>query len=157
MKLMPAAAIFTSASPARGVGSGTSSYRNTSGPPVSWMRIAFTVTPFCSRLERCSLTSMSSPAYPFASALEQRVRANLAAHPREALPLDDRRAAAVAVTLVADDDGDACFLLTRRASRLRRHAGQWALPGGRLDADQAPVDAALRELAERGGLAPGAG
>ncbi|MEZ5295105.1 MAG: hypothetical protein R2697_02160 [Ilumatobacteraceae bacterium] len=29
--------------------------------------------------------------------------------------------------------GGTAFLLCRRASRLNRHAGQWALPGGRLD------------------------
>ena len=29
--------------------------------------------------------------------------------------------------------GGAAFLLCRRASRMNRHAGQWALPGGRLD------------------------
>ena len=97
---------------------------------------------------------MSSPAYRFAPALEQRVRANLAAHPRAALALDGRRAAAVAVTLVGDADGDACFLLTRRAARLRRHAGQWALPGGRMDGPETAVAAALRELAEEVGLVP---
>src|SRR3954454_18603664 len=28
--------------------------------------------------------------------------------------------------------GGAAFLLCRRASRMTRHAGQWALPGGRI-------------------------
>ncbi len=96
---------------------------------------------------------MSSPAYPFAPALEQRVRDNLAAHPRAALALEGRRAAAVAVTLVGDAEGNACFLLTRRAARMRRHAGQWALPGGRVDGSETPAAAALRELAEEVGLA----
>jgi 8-oxo-dGTP pyrophosphatase MutT (NUDIX family) len=101
---------------------------------------------------------MSSPAYPFAPALEQRVRDNLASHPRAALALEGRRAAAVAVTLVGDAEGNACFLLTRRAARMRRHAGQWALPGGRVDGGETPAAAALRELAEEVGLAraPGA-
>ena len=44
--------------------------------------------------------------------------------------------------------GGAGFLLCRRASRLRRHAGQWALPGGRIDEGETPLDAALRELDE---------
>ncbi len=44
------------------------------------------------------------------------------------------------------------LLLTRRAAGLRAHAGQWALPGGRLDDGETPVDAALRELAEEVGL-----
>jgi 8-oxo-dGTP pyrophosphatase MutT (NUDIX family) len=95
---------------------------------------------------------VSKEAYVFEQALERRVREHLAVHPREAIPLDGRRAAAVAVTLVGDEVGAACFLLTRRASRLRRHAGQWALPGGRLDEGESPTDAALRELAEEVGL-----
>lgn len=40
------------------------------------------------------------------------------------------------------------MLLTRRAARLRSHAGQWALPGGRIDDGEQPVDAARRELHE---------
>lgn len=48
--------------------------------------------------------------------------------------------------------GGAAFLLCRRASRMNRHAGQWALPGGRLDPGETPVDAALREVDEEIGL-----
>jgi 8-oxo-dGTP pyrophosphatase MutT (NUDIX family) len=48
--------------------------------------------------------------------------------------------------------GGAAFLLCRRPSRMRRHAGQWALPGGRLDAGETPLGAALRELDEELGL-----
>ena len=48
--------------------------------------------------------------------------------------------------------GGAAFLLCRRASGLRLHAAQWALPGGRLDAGERPVDAALRELDEELGV-----
>ncbi len=43
---------------------------------------------------------------------------------------------------------DAALLLTRRAAGLRRHAGQWALPGGRLDDGETAEDTALRELSE---------
>ena len=39
-----------------------------------------------------------------------------------------------------------------RAAGLRSHGGQWALPGGRCDAGETPVAAALRELAEELGL-----
>lgn len=48
--------------------------------------------------------------------------------------------------------GGGAFLLCRRAAKLRRHAGQWALPGGRLDCGETPVDAAVREAREELGL-----
>lgn len=51
--------------------------------------------------------------------------------------------------------GGAAFLLCRRAAGLNRHASQWALPGGRLDAGETPVDAARRELAEELGVSLG--
>ena len=53
---------------------------------------------------------------------------------------------------VAGTAGGPAVLLTRRAPRLRAHGGQWALPGGRLEAGESPVDAALRELHEELGL-----
>lgn len=48
--------------------------------------------------------------------------------------------------------GGAAFLLCRRAARMNRHAGQWALPGGRLDAGETAIDAALREVDEELGV-----
>ena len=50
----------------------------------------------------------------------------------------------------------AALLLTRRATTLRDHAGQWALPGGRIDDGETPEAAGLRELAEETGLVAGA-
>jgi 8-oxo-dGTP pyrophosphatase MutT (NUDIX family) len=85
-------------------------------------------------------------------ALRTRVAANLGGFARQGLELRERRHAAVAVALVDDAEGRACFVLTRRAARLRRHAGQWALPGGGLDPGERAEEAALRELAEEVGL-----
>lgn len=48
--------------------------------------------------------------------------------------------------------GGASLLLCRRSLGMRRHAGQWALPGGRLDEGEDPLAAALRELDEELGL-----
>src|SRR5262249_27220855 len=48
--------------------------------------------------------------------------------------------------------GEADILLTVRASGLRRHGGQWACPGGRLDPGETAETAALRELQEEIGL-----
>ena len=63
------------------------------------------------------------------------------------------RPAAVAIVLArSDDNGAACFFLTRRGRLVSRHRGQYALPGGRLDAGEDAEGAALRELEEELGL-----
>ena len=59
-----------------------------------------------------------------------------------------KRAAVVLALTESNDSDDTAFLLTKRASSLRAHRGQWALPGGRCDAGETPVEAALRELDE---------
>lgn len=88
----------------------------------------------------------------FDEALRARVRRNLAGFERQPIAPDGRRPAAVAVVLLPDEEGRACFLLTRRTATLRAHARQWALPGGRIDAGESPEAAALRELREEVGL-----
>jgi 8-oxo-dGTP pyrophosphatase MutT (NUDIX family) len=88
----------------------------------------------------------------FDAAFLARARAHLAGFHRRAIEPDGRLPAAVAVVLLEDDEGHASFLLTRRAARLRAHAGQYALPGGRLDPGERPEEAALRELREELGL-----
>ncbi len=51
--------------------------------------------------------------------------------------------------------GGAALLLTRRGSHLNAHARQWALPGGRLDDGETPLQAAIREIEEEVGLRVG--
>ena len=47
---------------------------------------------------------------------------------------------------------EAAVILTRRSQALANHAGQWALPGGRVDDGETVEEAALRELWEEVGL-----
>ena len=72
---------------------------------------------------------------------------NITSFSLESQPLKDLRAAAVAIVIAAHH-GRPTILLTRRSGKLRAHSGQWALPGGRLDAGESAEDAALRELQE---------
>jgi len=88
----------------------------------------------------------------FGEELRARAHSHLAGFERRAHPSGGRRPAAVALVLLPDDEGRACFVLTRRADRLRAHARQWALPGGRLDPGESAEAAALRELDEEVGL-----
>lgn len=84
--------------------------------------------------------------------LRQRVHGHLGGFERRAHAVKGLRPAAVVLALLPDEVGRPCFLITRRASGLRSHGGQWALPGGRLDAGESPQQAALRELDEELGL-----
>ena len=93
----------------------------------------------------------------FGRELRERVLENLNAFERRPIEPAGRRRAAVALTLLSDEQGRACFVLTRRARGLREHSGQWAIPGGRLDTGESPADTALRELREEVGLRLGAG
>lgn len=74
-------------------------------------------------------------------------------------PAPALKRAAVAIVLVEADAAQSgtALLLTLRASGLRAHRGQWALPGGRCDEGETPTLAALRELHEELGLALGPG
>jgi 8-oxo-dGTP pyrophosphatase MutT (NUDIX family) len=73
---------------------------------------------------------------------------NPQARPGQALPL---RPAAVLVPLVMHEAG-LSVLPPRRADTLRQHTGQIAFPGGRCDAGETFVEAALREAEEEIGL-----
>lgn len=94
------------------------------------------------------------------------VRTRLGSLPVQALAAEGRRQAAVALAVCEAGFGaqthglptlevwsaEPALLLTRRAAGMRSHAGQWALPGGRIDALETPEQAALRELSEEVGL-----
>lgn len=96
------------------------------------------------------------------AALEARLRQTLATFVVRPHVGDVHPRAAVALAIVDEGTGAdlaglpspvawsdrAALILTRRSAALRHHAGQWALPGGRIDAGETPEAAALRELAE---------
>jgi 8-oxo-dGTP pyrophosphatase MutT (NUDIX family) len=93
-------------------------------------------------------------SYPFAAEFRAAMAERCRAFPRVAHEGEGLKAAAVALALTAADDGsgETAFLLTRRAASLRRHAGQWALPGGRCDPGETLEATALRELEEELGV-----
>lgn len=95
-------------------------------------------------------------------ALRQTIIENLSTFEVRAATDASLRRAAVAITItdvgpgtdlpgIDDDDvwsSDAALLLTRRSQHLRNHPGQWAFPGGRVDAGETLVETALREMQE---------
>jgi 8-oxo-dGTP pyrophosphatase MutT (NUDIX family) len=92
---------------------------------------------------------------PFSSVTRRQIEAQAVSFER--LEYDpsvaDLKHAAVAIVLTeSTDTSEVSLLLTLRASGLRAHSNQWALPGGRCDAGETPVEAALRELHEELGL-----
>lgn len=63
------------------------------------------------------------------------------------------RGSAVLACVWEEDDG-AHLLLTRRATGMRSHSGEVAFPGGRREAHESLLEAALREATEEVGLDP---
>jgi len=94
--------------------------------------------------------------------LAHRLRASLAAEP--SLPplegdLAELRAQAdvdAAVLVAITDRAEPGVILTVRRDNMRTHAGQVAFPGGRIDAGEDAVTAALREAREEIGIDPAA-
>jgi 8-oxo-dGTP pyrophosphatase MutT (NUDIX family) len=70
----------------------------------------------------------------------------------EPVPALKRAAVVIALVEAGDDARETALLLTLRAASLRAHRGQWALPGGRCDAGETAIEAALRELHEELGV-----
>jgi 8-oxo-dGTP pyrophosphatase MutT (NUDIX family) len=87
----------------------------------------------------------------FDAALRAQLEANLARLAHAPLEAQALKRAAVCV-IVTGAAGKAALLLTKRAARLSTHSGQYALPGGRLDAGESALDAARREAREEIGL-----
>ena len=102
----------------------------------------------------------------FDPALQAQIRSRLLAFELHSHGDHLQRSAAVAVAVTEEGFGAAlpgmpqhalwsdaaAVILTRRSEQLRDHAGQWALPGGRIDAGETPEQAALREIHEEVGL-----
>jgi 8-oxo-dGTP pyrophosphatase MutT (NUDIX family) len=94
--------------------------------------------------------------------LRARIAHHLGTFDVKAAAGEHHHAAAVAVAITDEGFGaalpgfpehttwseQAALILTRRAAHLRKHAGQWALPGGRIDAGETAERAALREMRE---------
>ena len=105
------------------------------------------------------------------TSLKEQIRRHLGALEIRRADPGTHRIAAVAVAVAEEGEGahlegladpagwsrEAALILTRRASDLRDHPGQWALPGGRVDAGESAEETALRELAEEVGLVLDAG
>jgi 8-oxo-dGTP pyrophosphatase MutT (NUDIX family) len=92
--------------------------------------------------------------------LIDRIARSLAADPPRDLLLGDivegelQQSSPAAVLVAITDRPAPGLLLTVRRDDLRTHAGQVAFPGGRIDAGETPVQAALRETYEELGLDP---
>ena len=73
--------------------------------------------------------------------------------PAELPSSGDSRPAAV-MCLLFESGGEANVVLTRRSAHLRSHGGEVSFPGGRLQAGELPLQAALREAKEEIGVDP---
>lgn len=88
----------------------------------------------------------------FDNVLRAAVTRNLALRAAASLPACGLKRAAVCLILTDDGAGGAALVLTLRAKHLNAHSGQFALPGGRVEAGESAIEAALREAREEIGL-----
>lgn len=98
----------------------------------------------------------------FDASLKRALRERLRAFDVQVADRGEHRHAAVAVAVTEEGMGaqvdgllrpdvwstESALILTRRSAALANHAGQWALPGGRVDEGETIEQAALRELHE---------
>jgi len=70
---------------------------------------------------------------------------------KAALPERKLRPASVLIPLIEHNDGWR-VILTKRASHLKHHPGQVSFPGGKVEAGESGITAALREAEEEIGL-----
>jgi 8-oxo-dGTP pyrophosphatase MutT (NUDIX family) len=96
---------------------------------------------------------MRQERWVYSEATRGRIGTELATYSRHVQAPERLKPAAVSIVLApSEDHRDTAFLLTRRAPRLNRHSGQFALPGGRVDPGETALDAAIRELHEEMGI-----
>ncbi len=88
----------------------------------------------------------------FDEVLRARISCNLGQRAVATLPAHGLKRAAVCLIVTDDGAGGAALVVTLRAKHLNTHSGQYALPGGRADAGESAVEAALREAREEIGL-----
>ncbi len=85
-------------------------------------------------------------------ALYGRIRAALAPDGAALRPLPPGVRRAAVLLLLVQAGGEAALLLTKRSHTVDRHKGQVSLPGGVVESDETPLDAALREASEEIGV-----
>jgi 8-oxo-dGTP pyrophosphatase MutT (NUDIX family) len=72
----------------------------------------------------------------------------------DGLDLTGRLRSSAVLLALFEEAGQARVVLTRRSTRLNNHRGEVSFPGGRVDAGESTVDAALREAREEVALDP---
>jgi 8-oxo-dGTP pyrophosphatase MutT (NUDIX family) len=82
------------------------------------------------------------------------VRGDLDLDPQSWIKAGVTAAKPAAVLIPVVDRSAPTVILTERTADLPSHAGQIALPGGKIDGDETPATAALREAEEEIGLKP---
>ncbi|MGY6552686.1 MAG: CoA pyrophosphatase [Erythrobacter sp.] len=73
-----------------------------------------------------------------------------------AFAIDDRRTPAAVLIAITDEAHSPQVILTQRPNNMRDHPGQVAFPGGKIDAGEDAIAAALREADEELALPPSA-